>query len=58
MDRASYGPDFLNIVQIKTHHLMRHMVASLVLDRQVEALSENALATIMQEKHNYSDAFT
>ncbi len=34
------------------------MVASLVLDRQVEALSENALATIMQEKHNYSDAFT
>jgi hypothetical protein len=37
-DRFTYGGYFLNIVQIKAPHLLRYMVASLLLESQSEQL--------------------
>lgn len=45
-DRVNFGSHFLNVIQIKSHYLVRHMVASFLLDRQVENIMEIALPII------------
>ncbi|CDW72405.1 UNKNOWN [Stylonychia lemnae] len=57
-NRAVYGTVFLNIIQIKSQYLLRYLVASLLLKREVDELLETALPIILQEKDQYSDVFT
>lgn len=45
-DRSSYGQHFLNVIMIKSHHLMRHMVAAFLIERKIDALIEIALPII------------
>lgn len=57
-NRAVYGTVFLNIIQIKSQYLLRYMIASLLLNREVDELLETALPLVLYEKDQYSDSFT
>jgi len=58
IDKAIFGQVFLNILQIKSQSLLRHFVAALILNRNIDDLNDIVLPIILQEKDNYSDSFT
>jgi hypothetical protein len=49
-NRASYGTVFLNIIQLKSQYLLRYLIASLLLNREVDELLDTVLPIILQEK--------
>lgn len=57
-DKAVYGSAFLNIIQIKSQHLLRHFIASLLLSKNNDDLIDTALPVIITEKDKYSDSYT
>lgn len=58
VDRSTIGQSYLNIIQIKCHHLIRHLISSLLLSGNFDSISEVVLPVVQQEKSKYSDVFT
>lgn len=57
-DKSAVGQSYLNILQVRCHHLLRYLITSLLLSGNSEALADIVLPVAQQEKSRYSDVYT
>lgn len=55
---TSISQSYLNVVQVKCQHLIRYLIASLIMTGNFETLQEHILPIVIQEKSKYSDVST